>query len=648
MSSTGNALGSTDSRDFYFNARSLDFAMNDQERDTWRDRFGVQRRTFGFLERSIVGLKSDLASEIGSKLIGFKQTGDDSHVVPIELMLKERVSVLQFPGVDNTGTYDSTDGIQKAILAAGIWRSIYFPYGKYKITGKLYIPRTTSWIIESGSILDCNVGGMVVYFDGYNSNTIGKYDFGSKLNFICPNGRATINLGGENITTGYRGFFSPVHSKDIFVSGIDFTNGRETHIFEFNSCKNVLVQNCGFYGNFPIEYPTVYGYEAIQVDYSVQSGAPSGPPWDGTPCENIMITGNRFDMCHGGVGSHAVNPDRNLPHRRINFIDNVFTRTIYPIKCTNLEESLMFNNRIKSAFQRGMTIDSCKDLIIAQSQIAYAIEQDTDPRLVGSSGGISMVINNYVPNGFDSNNIKIIGNILSGKDYNVGDGAFFNGALYATKGNNIGFIANTIRDANKTAVLFADFTDKITVMDNDFINCGVAGDRDAIRIDTAGVTDPVAYIGRNWIDSAGATFHAIRCISKGTNVVFDRNRFPKTVPMAKRYLPNMFTDAGFTFNDIQNLTNQVDYDVNAFISLPCSVYELETIIIGSGVVSDGSFTTFEGYPFSRASGFRPSDYISYTQINGGVVRIDVIDEFTLKVISLGATGKIRWVKGRKK
>src|SRR5690606_20084134 len=46
---TGNPLGSPDPRDLYDNAGNLDLAINSEE-ETWRDRFGRDRLSWGGLE----------------------------------------------------------------------------------------------------------------------------------------------------------------------------------------------------------------------------------------------------------------------------------------------------------------------------------------------------------------------------------------------------------------------------------------------------------------------------------------------------------------------------------------------------------------------------------------------------------------------
>lgn len=62
MGSTGNALGSSDSRDFHFNASKLDQAMNDLNKDIWRDRFGVDRLTWSGMQKKIEQTREELAT----------------------------------------------------------------------------------------------------------------------------------------------------------------------------------------------------------------------------------------------------------------------------------------------------------------------------------------------------------------------------------------------------------------------------------------------------------------------------------------------------------------------------------------------------------------------------------------------------------
>lgn len=643
--SSQNPIGSSTMSDLLTNAGNLDRALHSNE-DFWIDRFGTQRKTYHLVEREVLNLKNDFSTKLGSELLGFQQEGEGSKVVPIELMFKEKVSVLQFPGVDPTGETDSTDGIQKAILAAGVWRSIYFPYGKYKISGRLFIPYSTSWVLETGTELDCNVGGMAVAFDGGTTNIIGEYDLGNRINFVCFNGRAKIFLGGDKITTGYRGFFTPVHSKNIYVFGIDFYNGRETHIFEFNSCKNVLVDNCGFFGNFHLDLSTVYGYEAIQIDYSSQAGAPAGPPWDGTPCNNILITNSRFDMCHGGVGSHAANPDRLKPHTKINFINLEINRTIYPIKCTNLHDSIVLNNRTRGAFQRGLVIDSCKDLVAGINKILYDYD-GSGAKVSNLNGGSSIVVNNYVPNAYPSEDIILFNNMIDSMISNPEEGLFLSGGMYISKASRVYTENNIFRNVNKTALLIGPDADYLELTKNKFYNCGIDGDRDVIRLEAGVDAKPNVYIGDNFINKIGLTFAAIRCLSKGDNVRIDFNRFGPNVPPNRKYLSTILTETGYTINGIQNLTNQGDFTPNTLITLPCSVFEFDSIIVGIGTVGNGQFMSHEGYPYSRATGFRVGDYITFPHINGGVVRVDVIDEFTLKIISVSSGSAVRWIKGKK-
>lgn len=77
MSSTGNPLGSSDSRDFYFNAAKLDLAMNDRSRDFWLDRFGVKRLSYNGMEKGVLELIQQVSGPSGSSKVGIEQTEGD-------------------------------------------------------------------------------------------------------------------------------------------------------------------------------------------------------------------------------------------------------------------------------------------------------------------------------------------------------------------------------------------------------------------------------------------------------------------------------------------------------------------------------------------------------------------------------------------
>jgi len=82
-------------------------------------------------------LRTDLAEQGGAFRVGFDHPG--LLVRNVESRLRDRISVLDFPGVDPSANVDSTAGIQAAIEFAKLNRkTLYIPRGSYLIT-RLYI-----------------------------------------------------------------------------------------------------------------------------------------------------------------------------------------------------------------------------------------------------------------------------------------------------------------------------------------------------------------------------------------------------------------------------------------------------------------------------------------------------------------------------
>ena len=78
-------------------------------------------------------LRADLAEQGGSLRVGFCHPG--LLVRTIESRLRDRISVLDFPGVDPSGATDSTSGIQAAIeFSKSYGKTLYIPRGSYLIS----------------------------------------------------------------------------------------------------------------------------------------------------------------------------------------------------------------------------------------------------------------------------------------------------------------------------------------------------------------------------------------------------------------------------------------------------------------------------------------------------------------------------------
>lgn len=118
---------------------------------------------------------------------------------------------------------------------------------------------------------------------------------------ITVNGGTYITTGKKSPTVGWSkngwpGGYSTflfMHGQNIKISNVTIENNYNGHFIEFAGIKNSSIENCTFQGS----YVGDSGNEVIQLDtnYSI-SCSPSGSPWDGTCCKNIIVSGCNFNV----------------------------------------------------------------------------------------------------------------------------------------------------------------------------------------------------------------------------------------------------------------------------------------------------------------------------------------------------------------
>lgn len=561
------------------------------------------------------------------------------------------VNVLDF-GAMGDGIVDDTKAFQDSIDASDGKRTIYVPYGKYKITNKLEIMTGVAFEFANNVLLDCSANGMVFNYKGGSTNTIGGYEQAHNISFTCPTGRTYVNLNGSGGAEGaYRGFWSPTHSQDIVVSNISFIKGNRAHILEFNSCKNVLVDNCHFLGNEPMDYGSIYGYEAIQIDYSSKTGAPSGPPWDDTPCENVVVRNCVFHDCESAVGSHAVNTDRSKPHTGIQFVGNFIYNCVRPIKCSFLDSSIVKDNVIRSPFQRGILIDSCTDLVVSNNIVEWHAPADWVQPSFWNGNTTGIITNNYVPNAFFNRNISITDNTIFCKSDALSATNRLNNGMFLKNTEDMLVSGNTIRNAYSGAIyLELDLTD-VTVSNNSAYGCANGTSHCWVYNDTSDNGGTVTW-SSNYSDGVGSTNANGRVFDirvNGQRVRLVGNTYKDNVPRSKFYTTNTTNQKGLSINDMEFIWTNNDSNpgtVGSVIQLPRSVTMYTSLYLMGGAVSGDGFITGECFPFDRIGGFRISDYAQIVDVNGGRYRVEVISDTTLEIKSIGSN-HLRQVQGKR-
>ena len=120
-------------------------------------------------------LRSDLASDGGSSLIGYRPAGTGAVATTVQSKLRETPSVTDRQGVDPTGMTDSAAGLQAAMNYAT------------SINGKLIAPAKATFLIASGLTIP---SGLMADF---NNSTI-KRKPGSVFNMLSNSNGTALNI----------------------------------------------------------------------------------------------------------------------------------------------------------------------------------------------------------------------------------------------------------------------------------------------------------------------------------------------------------------------------------------------------------------------------------------------------------------------
>jgi hypothetical protein len=176
---------------------------------------------------SSVQALADLSESGGSALVGFLQSGAGAVATTVQAKLRETVSVKDFGAVGD-GVADDTAAIQNAFSYGGpLYKTIYFPAGKYK---------TTSALTFSGA------GGIWMEGAGGGGTDAAIYPSGSGYTALTINGGVNVlNVtlyGGANTING------------LYLNGFVLSTANKIRINNFNGfglridkCFDSLIEN---------------------------------------------------------------------------------------------------------------------------------------------------------------------------------------------------------------------------------------------------------------------------------------------------------------------------------------------------------------------------------------------------------------------
>ncbi|UOX39546.1 putative head-binding domain-containing protein [Aeromonas phage ZPAH34] len=98
---SNNPIGSTAMTDLFFNAGNLDKALNSSS-DMWRDRFGIERVTYSYMERNVTELINNISGPTGATKVGYKNPAPGGITKNIAQRLMAFLSTTDFDTPQNT------------------------------------------------------------------------------------------------------------------------------------------------------------------------------------------------------------------------------------------------------------------------------------------------------------------------------------------------------------------------------------------------------------------------------------------------------------------------------------------------------------------------------------------------------------------
>lgn len=245
----------------------------------------------------------------------------------------DTVSVLDFPGVDPTGTTDSTAGIQEAIDFVKDGGGVYFPNGTYLLSDVL-IPYTDVNLFgesEMGTILK-QTSSSSNHFHGVDVDRVvirnmtlsgmGIDSVGGGGIYLALSGNSNVegtvmeNVtvrdnagGGITINTPITSIFNNVKCVKLVGNGFDFFGGGTSIVM--NACYGITCTQAGF--NF-----TSLCYSTLNACATESCGV----GYDLSNCNNVALVGcgsegqlNRSTeypgigfRIDGGVGNSLISP----------------------------------------------------------------------------------------------------------------------------------------------------------------------------------------------------------------------------------------------------------------------------------------------------------------------------------------------------
>ncbi|MEU8763979.1 right-handed parallel beta-helix repeat-containing protein [Streptomyces sp. NPDC048659] len=262
-------------------------------------------------------------------------------------------------GAKGDGKADETAAFRSALTAlkaVGGPATLLIPPGTY-LTGTGLVVGAGATVLAYGAriVRTGDNGGLLKNFDSVTSVT-GYRGAGS-----------IAVLGG---TWDMRGAAFPAqsdamgfaHCEGVLVKDCTFVDTPSAHAVELNAVRGAAVVNCVFDGHHPGDGASLTTKEAVQITCATEGNLPA-PAYDGTPCEDILVTGCTLRPGTNTGPFGALCGDhwgaKGVTHRRIRVIGNTVEKSgAYGVRAADWQDSVIADNVIGGTASHAIYLNS--------------------------------------------------------------------------------------------------------------------------------------------------------------------------------------------------------------------------------------------------------------------------------------------------
>ena len=204
---------------------------------------------------------------------------------------------------------DDSSAINQAFIDASTGKinglnTVFIPKGTYLLKKDLDFQSNTRVILDPQAVL--YGPGMFFRFRSFGKG------YGNGVSNVTVEGGTFSGDFDSNITYGHASGNAFVgvlhHAENLTFKNIKFyMTTSNSHTFDLGGCRNIVIDNCHFYGLKPTTTNREY-VEAVQVDYSYGAGLTDKSDYemsnvDGTVSYNVKLTNSTFNAIYNSDGS---------------------------------------------------------------------------------------------------------------------------------------------------------------------------------------------------------------------------------------------------------------------------------------------------------------------------------------------------------